>query len=521
MSMRLLDCTVRDGGYINDWNFGNKTIKNIFKKLVAAGVDIVEVGFLRNCEYSQDRTLYNNIAEIKPVLPKEKGNTKFVAMALHNMYDITKLEPCDGTIAGVRVTFHDYDIDEGLEFCKKVLEKGYECYCQPINIMGYTDEQILGIVKKVNAIKPTGFAIVDTFGSMMKEDLLRIAMIVDNNLDPSITMGVHLHENLSLSYSLAQEFINLLINRRNIIVDGSLSGMGRVPGNLCIELISDYMNRVCGKNYDADALLDAINDYILPIKEKTPWGYSAPYSISAKYNLHRNYAENLVDRGVLTAKDMNHILAMIEPHKKTVFDKDYIEKLFYEYQSKVIDDKEDMVALKKVIEGKEVLVVAPGKSIVEYEETINDYIGVNHPVVICANFISESIKHDFAFFTNTKRYEDVSKENESVIVTSNLIRDGKHAGYAVNYNNLVSIGESGSNNVIMLLKLLKLLGASKVSLAGCDGYSKDKANYFDNNMAQAHKISAENNQNMAARIKQLSENLEITFLTPSNYEGLL
>ena len=521
MSMRLLDCTVRDGGYINDWNFGNKTIKSIFKKLVAAGVDIVEVGFLRNCEYTPDKTLYNNIEQIKPVLPEEKGNTKFFAMALHNMYDISKLEPCDGTITGIRVTFHDYDIDEGMEFCKKVLELGYECYCQPINIMGYTDEQVLGIVKKVNAIKPTGFAIVDTFGSMMKEDLLRISMLVDNNLDPSITLGVHLHENLSLSYSLAQEFITLLINRRNIIVDGSLSGMGRVPGNLCIELISDYMIRTCGKNYDADALFDAINDYILPIKEKNPWGYSAPYAISAKYNLHRNYAENLVDRGVLTAKDMNDILAMIEPHKKTVFDKDYIEKLFYEYQSNVVDDKEDIKALKEKIAGKEVVVVAPGSSIVENEEMISEYIGQNKPVVICTNFISDAFSYDFAFFSNTKRYEDIKKDNEKVIVTSNLVRDGKTAGYCVNYNNLVSIGESGTNNVVMLLKLLKLLGASKISLAGCDGYSKDRQNYFDHNLAKAHKISTENNQSMANRIKQIGESVEIKFLTPSEYESLM
>lgn len=521
MSMRLLDCTVRDGGYINDWNFGNKTIKNIFKKLVAAGVDIVEVGFLRNCEYDPNKTLYNHIEQIKPVLPKEKGNTKFFAMALHNMYDINKLEPCDGTITGIRVTFHDYDIDEGMEFCKKVLEKGYECYCQPINIMGYTDEQILGIVKKVNEIKPTGFAIVDTFGSMMKEDLLRIAMIVDNNLNPNITLGVHLHENLSLSYSLAQEFISLLINKRNIIIDGSLAGMGRVPGNLCIELISDYMNRSCGKNYDADSLLDAINDYILPIKEQSPWGYSAPYSISAKYNLHRNYAEDLVERGVLTAKDMNHILAMIEPHKKTVFDKKYIDKLFYEYQSNVIDDKEDMEELKKAVRGKEVLVIAPGSSIVENEEMINSYMGQEKPVVICANFIPEAFKYDYAFFTNTKRYEEVNKEDQSIIVTSNLAKDGKQAGYCINYNNLVSIGESGSNNVIMLLKLVKLLGAAKVSLAGCDGYSKNKANYFDSHMSKSHKTSTENNQNMANMIKQLGETMEISFLTPSNYESLI
>ena len=85
-------------------------------------------------------------------------------MALHNKYDITKLEPNDGTVEAVRVTFHDYDIDEGLEFVKKVMEKGYKCFCNPINIMGYSDQEILNLIQKINQIKPYAFSIVDTFG---------------------------------------------------------------------------------------------------------------------------------------------------------------------------------------------------------------------------------------------------------------------------------------------------------------------------------------------------------------------
>ena len=114
--IKLLDCTLRDGGYINDWNFGHHTIKSIIKKLVDSQVDYVEVGFLRDCEYDRNKTLYNNCAQIQPVLPQKKGNTIFTAMALHNKYTVDKLEPYDGkTIDAVRVTFHDYDIDEGLD----------------------------------------------------------------------------------------------------------------------------------------------------------------------------------------------------------------------------------------------------------------------------------------------------------------------------------------------------------------------------------------------------------------------
>ena len=103
-------------------------------------------------------------------------------MALHNKYDITKLEPNDGTVEAVRVTFHDYDIDEGLEFVKKVMEKGYKCFCNPINIMGYSDQEILNLIQKINQIKPYAFSIVDTFGSMIKSDLLRIYSLLTDFL---------------------------------------------------------------------------------------------------------------------------------------------------------------------------------------------------------------------------------------------------------------------------------------------------------------------------------------------------
>ena len=209
---KLLDCTLRDGGYINDWNFGFHTIRDIIKKLVDSQVDYVEVGFLRNCEYDRDKALFNNCSEIAPILPEKRGNTMFSAMALHNKYNIDKLEPYDGkTIDVLRVTFHDYDIDEGLAFIQKAKDKGYQVFCNPINIMGYSDEMLLQLFHKVNQIQPYAFSIVDTFGSMMKSDLQRIYSLAEHNLDKSIVIGLHLHENLGLSYSLAQTLPLIMI----------------------------------------------------------------------------------------------------------------------------------------------------------------------------------------------------------------------------------------------------------------------------------------------------------------------
>ena len=145
--------------------------------------------------------------------------------------------------------------------------------------MGYADKDILWILDQVNAIAPYQFSIVDTFGSMRRRDLERILSLVDHDLDPTIRVGLHLHENMALSFCLAQEFIDKHL-RRDITVDASLLGMGRIPGNLPIELIADYMNDTLGASYDIDELMDAIQDHIAPIKGNPAWG--TPRRISSR-----------------------------------------------------------------------------------------------------------------------------------------------------------------------------------------------------------------------------------------------
>ena len=210
--IKLLDCTLRDGGYVNGWNFGKHSIKEIIRDLVKAGVDIVEVGFLRKADDylpSEDVTRWEDVNRIKEYLPEEKGRTLFSTMCIHDFYD-TALLPEAGQccIDMLRVTFHGYDYKEGLAFCRRAMEKGYRISCNPINIMGYGDTELLGLLEAVNRLHPYAFTIVDTFGSMMQKDLDRLVSLVEHNLEQEILLGLHLHENLSQSFSLAQKFLN-------------------------------------------------------------------------------------------------------------------------------------------------------------------------------------------------------------------------------------------------------------------------------------------------------------------------
>lgn len=520
-NIKLLDCTLRDGGYINDWNFGYHTIRSIIRQLVKSCVDYVEIGFLRNCIYDKDKALYNNCSEMMPVLPEKKGNSMFTAMALHNKYDVEELEPYDGeTIDAVRVTFHDYDIDEGLAFINKVQEKGYKVFCNPINIMGYSDDKILELLNKVNQIQPYAFSIVDTFGSMMKSDLLRIYSLIEHNLDESIVIGLHLHENLSLSYSLAQEFIAMKASERKCIIDASMFGMGRTPGNLCLELIMDYMNKTQGSIYDVNPVWDGIDDYIIKLKQIEPWGYSAAYALSAKFNLHRNYAEFLLGKGRLRAKQINQILAGIEKGKRTAYDEAYIEGLYQKFQNHEVDDSELLVSLHDNLKDRKILILAPGSSIVKKKRTIETFIQKENPIIISANFFSEDYEQDYIFFSNAMRYDALNKKKQDgiILITSNLM-DVCEEHNILNYSELC-FDEKGSNDncVIMLMKLMIRLQVETVYVAGFDGYQEDGGDYVISYMVSRHTKGNEVNIRNRRYVEDIRKQLNIEFLTDSLYD---
>ncbi len=522
--IQTLDCTLRDGGYLNDWEFGNKMIRQTIRQLVASNVDFVELGFLRNEDYQPDRTVFRHVKDAYAILPEDCGNTKFTLMSLHNKYDISQLEDYDGgPIKRIRVTFHDYDVEEGLEYCRKVMDKGYEVSCNPINIMGYSDEELLKILKQVDAIHPTVFSIVDTFGSMKRNDLIRLYSLCENNLSKDVTIGLHLHENLSLSYSLAQEFLNIKSYSRNCVIDGSLLGMGRVPGNLCIELILDYLNNNFDKTYNIDPILDAIDDYIVPIKKLEPWGYSTAYSLSAKYNLHRNYAEFLLNKGKLKAKDINHILASIADNKKTAFDQEYVEELYYRYQDCAVDDSAARQTLAEQIKGRKLLILAPGGSLEREENVIREFIEKENPLVITANFRSELFSAEALFFSNVKRYEEyvTGNEQEKILVTSNIKEGVRENVMVFNYHDL-TYDENGvfDNCTVMLLRLLKQMGIREVYLAGFDGYEEKPTDYVSSilDYQERRKGAAKTNKLIRSLLAPIKSQMNLVFLTHSKYE---
>lgn len=517
--IRLLDCTLRDGGHIVNGAFGEDVIRNTIRCLVYSGVDIIEVGFLWDQLCNSDTARYYSIADVKRILPENLGTSKICLMA--DFINLEHLEPCDGTVEFIRLSFKRWRLDWALKTARILQEKGYKVFINPVNNNVYTDRQYIEVLEQVNELHPYGFSIVDTFGVMRLRDLSHRYYLVENNLAQDITVGVHVHENLGLAYSLAQHFIEIASPKRSIVVDGSLLGMGRVPGNLCIEQIMDYMNDQFGENYKVEPIFDAIDDYIAPIKLRNPWGYAIPYALSGKYYLHRTYAEFLLSKWKLRTSDIERILSQVCREEAESFNEEYIEKLYREYISIDVDDTEARESLVTELSGRDLLLLAPGSSILDSRDEILCYLEKNKPAVIGIHCNPDFVNLDYEFYSNIKRYEVLHKEQNRVklIISSNLKRYIDHCEcFVFNYNTMAyHDGEFCDDSVLMMINLLNNIGIQSVTIAGFDGVKNGKGNFYIDSLSRNDRPDDYSEKIMAVLRKHYSD-IKISFLTDSLYK---
>lgn len=331
-SIKILDCTLRDGGYANEWLFGEKNIKSIMQNLISSNADIIECGFLKPIIYNPNKTLFSCIEDLKHQLPPNIANKKFTLMINFGEVDKEDISACNDPNIALRIVFKKAEITEALDYCNKLKKKGYEIFINPMHTNSYSMDELKALAYEVNKIAPSAFTITDTTGSMSENDVLNIFETINKNLSADISLCFHSHNNLQLSFANAKTIINVCKNR-NLIIDSTVFGMGRCAGNLCTELIMQYLNDNYNKNYNILPILKIINTQISPIYPHTPWGYSIPYYLSAINHCHPNYAKFLSEKNDLTLETIDILLKKIPKENKSIFDKELINKIYSDISS--------------------------------------------------------------------------------------------------------------------------------------------------------------------------------------------
>ena len=529
--IRLLDCTLRDGSYINGSKFGSNTMKGIIRRLKEAKLDIIECGWLKDAPYEDGTTYFHVPTDAIPFIGDKGTDTTFVAMIDYNRYDVVKLPYCDNqSIDAIRVVFPRGQVSAGMALANPIREKGYKLYYQAANTLGYSDRELLDLIDQINEVRPEAVSIVDTFGAMYPEDLDRVMSIFLNNLDEGIRIGFHGHNNMQLSFSLAIQFARRMTEAdRECILDSSLCGMGRGAGNATTELVASFLNRRYQGNYDMDSIMDAIDVFMVPFQEKYQWGYSTPTFIAGLYCSHVNNIDYLLKNHRTNAREMRSIIDSLDPEDRLKYDYDLLEEKYIQNQNRLIDDEDNMAFLRERFSGREILLIAPGKKSLEEKERIDKYINDRNAIIIAVNALLPDYKYDYLFLQSRVRYDYAKEsyteqfENTKRILLSNIKTKADDNEIIVRYERAIQRGyDYFDNAVICLLRLLDKLRTKTIAIAGFDRLGeKYNESYADPELPTIHGEQDWNKLNNSIKHiyrdfrKTTHDSVNVRFLTES------
>ena len=326
----LLDCTLRDGGIVIDFNFGSERMQQIKRTLEASGVEYMECGYINETKGSPEgRTCYDNEISIeKTFLSSGKQNgVSYLAMIDYGTYDVRHLHQRNPQgIDGIRLAFHKEHWQDSVEWGKIILSKGYDLYIQPMVSTRYSEEEYRELIRVCNTelAGAKAFYIVDSFGQMDASMLLHLFEIADEYVEPSMIIGFHAHNNRQIAYSNALAFLDFRA-RHDILLDASIMGMGKGPGNLCLELIeSDLIGK--NRQYNTAVLYDSISEYFTNQQKITPWGYSLDYYLSSLYACTPSYIKIFTSDSRVSTDDLIELLKTIPESKKAACDRQFAAK---------------------------------------------------------------------------------------------------------------------------------------------------------------------------------------------------
>jgi len=282
--IKVLDCTIRDGGLINNHDFDHNFVRAVYKAISEAGVDYMEMGYKNTKrlfspkEYGAWKFCDDDV--IKKIVDGIESKTKISVMVDVDRVDIEDIKPAkESPVDMIRTAAYVKDIDKAIYLVNHFAEKGYET---TINIMAISRDmgpeledafRQIEEESKVNVVY-----IVDSFGALYQEPveyLVKKARAILKTRE----VGFHGHNNQQLAFG---NTIEAIIHDANYL-DGTVYGIGRAAGNCPLELLMGFLKN---PKFDIRPILDLISKEFIPLRNKIEWGYIIPYAISGMLNEH-------------------------------------------------------------------------------------------------------------------------------------------------------------------------------------------------------------------------------------------
>jgi len=284
--LRILDCTIRDGGLMNNHTFDDDTVRAVYNACVEAGIDYMELGYKGSkdvfapAEYGAWK--FCTEEDIRRIVGENDTSLKLSVMAdaertdYHN--DILPKE--ESALDMIRVASYIHQIPTALEMIKDAHDKGYETTLNLMAVSTAIEWELDEAVELLANSEVDTIYLVDSFGALYSEQVHYIIEKYLRHMEPrGKTVGMHAHNNLQLAFGNTIEAIVAGAN----MLDGSMAGLGRGAGNCPIELLVGFLHN---PKYHLRPLLQCIQQYIEPVREKLLWGFDIPYMITGFMNQH-------------------------------------------------------------------------------------------------------------------------------------------------------------------------------------------------------------------------------------------
>ncbi len=284
--IKLMDCTIRDGGLMNKHKFENKIVKAVYDACVAGGIDYMEMGYKASDKiFSRDdfgSWKFCSEDDLRSIVGDNDTNLKLSVMADTERTDYhTDVLPKDQSVVDmIRVATYIHQIPAALDIIKDAVQKGYETSINIMAVSTVPEKELDEALELISQSDVHYVYLVDSFGSIYSEQVqylmgkyLRYANATGKQV------GMHAHNNQQLAFANTIEALILGAN----ILDGSMAGLGRGAGNCPTESLLGFLHN---PKFRLRPVLKCIQDYIEPLREELGWGFDIPYMITGLMNRH-------------------------------------------------------------------------------------------------------------------------------------------------------------------------------------------------------------------------------------------
>ena len=525
--LKVLDCTLRDGGYYNNWNFSIHLINKYLKVMSDIKVDYVEIGFRSlerkefrgPCAYTTDQFLNDlkipktlkvgvmiNGAELIKANTLKKNTSLVSSLFKKAKFSKVKL---------VRIASHYSELSKVMPVASKIKSLGYKV---AINLMQISDrteneiKQFCDLAKKYN-MDAVYFA--DSTGSLNRYQTLEIVKNFKENWKTDL--GIHAHDNMDR----AMENAMMALNNGVSWIDSTVLGMGRGPGNVKTENLVLELEKRFKRKVNYNSLIKLIEDDFIPMKNKYGWGSNVYYYLSGLYGIHPSFIQ-----GMLSAKNFSsdEILAVID-NLKTEGGKKFSNDLINTYKQYFIGKGNGKYEPLKNIKNKDVLILGSGPGVKEHKIALESFIKKYKPFVIALNtqnsinsklINTRAVCNTLRLLTDHKSFKHLPQK---LILPyqrlSNLIKD------KFKKVNKLDFGVEVKNNTFRFMKSSAIIPntlaisyalgiansgkAKRIYIAGFDGY-------------EAEDPKRREMDELFSLYQSLKKKSELTSITPTKYK---